>query len=80
VQTVAMNDFLYFCPTCKAIYEIDRHHIRPPAEPVCECCQQELPVADDGDWLTYRANPPSIGAGTIRFMCSPLPAFFDETD
>jgi predicted SprT family Zn-dependent metalloprotease len=58
VQTVAMNDFLYFCPTCKAIYEIDRHHIRPPAEPICEGCQQQLPVADDGDWLTYRRTRP----------------------
>jgi hypothetical protein len=60
VQTVAMNDFLYFCPTCKAIYEIDRHHIRPPAEPICEGCQQQLPVADDGDWLTYRRTRPRL--------------------
>ena len=46
-----MNDFLYFCPTCKMIYEILRHRVRPPAEPVCEGCQQ---VAEDGEWLTYR--------------------------
>jgi hypothetical protein len=49
-----MNDFLYFCPTCKTIYEIVRHRVRPPAEPVCEGCQQDLPLAEDGEWLTYR--------------------------
>jgi hypothetical protein len=50
-----MNDFLYFCPTCKAIYEIVRHRVRPPLEPVCDGCQEDLPIADDnGDWLTYR--------------------------
>ena len=49
-----MNDFLYFCPTCKTIYEIVRHRIRPPSEPVCEACQEYLPVADDGEWLIYR--------------------------
>jgi hypothetical protein len=53
-EIVAMDDFLYFCPTCKTIYEIVRHHIRPPAEPICEGCQQELPIAEDGEWLTYR--------------------------
>jgi hypothetical protein len=35
-----MNDFLYFYLTCKTIYEIVRHRVRPPAEPVCEGCQQ----------------------------------------
>jgi hypothetical protein len=35
-----MNDFLYFCPTCKMIYEILRHRVRPPAEPVCEGCNR----------------------------------------
>ena len=54
----AMNDFLYFCPSCKTIYEIVRHHVRPPAEPICEGCEQELPLADDGDWLTYRRTRP----------------------
>ena len=53
-----MNDFLYFCPTCKMIYEILRHRVRPPAEPVCEGCQQDLPVAEDGEWLTYRRTGP----------------------
>jgi hypothetical protein len=53
-----MNDLLCFCPTCKTIYEIDRHHIRPPTEPVCEECDQDLPVADDGEWLTYRRTGP----------------------
>jgi hypothetical protein len=42
------------CPICHTIYEIVRHHVRPPAEPVCETCQQVLPVADGNDWLTYR--------------------------
>jgi hypothetical protein len=50
----AMNDILYFCPTCKTIYEIVRHRIRPPAQAICERRQEELPVAEDGDWLTYR--------------------------
>ena len=49
-----MNDFLYLCPNCKTIYEIVRHRVRPPTEPVCEECQQDLPVAEDGDWLTYQ--------------------------
>jgi hypothetical protein len=50
-----MSDCLYFCPTCKTIYEIVRHRIRPPTEPICDGCQQDLPIADDnGDWLTYR--------------------------
>jgi len=53
-----MSDVLYFCPTCKTIYEIVRHHIRPLAEPVCERCQQDLPVAEDGEWLTYRRTRP----------------------
>jgi hypothetical protein len=43
-----MNDFLYFCPTCTTIYEVVRHRVRPPTEPVCDGCQQDLPVADDG--------------------------------
>ena len=50
-----MNDFLSFCPTCKVIYEVVRHHVRPPAEPICEGCQQDLPIADDSDLLTERA-------------------------
>jgi hypothetical protein len=45
------------CPSCKTVYELVRHHIRPPADPVCEACQQALPVADGNDWLTYRAIP-----------------------
>jgi hypothetical protein len=49
-----MNDFLYFCPTCKTIHEIVRHRVRPPAEPVCNVCEQDFPVAEDGDWLTYQ--------------------------
>jgi hypothetical protein len=49
-----MSDLLCFCPTCKTVYEIVRHRVRPPAEPVCEVCQQDLSVADDGKWLTYR--------------------------
>ena len=42
------------CRTCKTVYEVVRHHVRPPADPVCETCQQTLPVADGNDWLTYR--------------------------
>jgi hypothetical protein len=53
-----MNDFLYFCPTCKTIYEIVRHRIQPAAEPICWRCQQDLPIADEGDWLTYRQMRP----------------------
>jgi hypothetical protein len=49
-----MNDYLIFCPACKTVYEIERHHVRPLDEPVCETCQQPLPVADGNDWLTYR--------------------------
>ncbi len=51
-------DLLYPCPKCKAVYEIDRHHVRPPAEPHCEVCQQALPSADGDDWLTYRRVSP----------------------
>ena len=50
----AMTNSLYSCPTCKTIYEIVHHNVRPPAEPVCELCQGALPVADGDDWLTYR--------------------------
>jgi len=53
-----VNDFLYFCPTCKTIYEIVRHRVRPPVEPVCEGCQQDFPVAEDGEWLTYQRTGP----------------------
>ena len=42
------------CPTCKTVYEVVRQHVRPPADPVCETCQQALPVADGDDWLTYQ--------------------------
>src|SRR5215472_8597361 len=54
----AMSDFLYFCPTCKTIYEIVRHRVRPPTEPICWRCQQDFPIADEGDWLTYREMRP----------------------
>jgi predicted Zn finger-like uncharacterized protein len=50
---VAATASLDVCPTCKTVYEVVRHHIRPPADPVCETCQQTLPVADGNDWLTY---------------------------
>lgn len=43
------------CPSCKTLYEVVRHHVRPPADPVCETCQQLLPLADGNDWLTYQA-------------------------
>ncbi|MGB8629901.1 MAG: hypothetical protein WCD69_10980 [Xanthobacteraceae bacterium] len=55
-----MDDFLYFCPTCKMIYEVAHHRVRPPAEPVCEACQQDLPVADDVGWLVYRRTHPHL--------------------
>ena len=42
------------CSICHTVYEIVRHHVRPPAEPVCETCQKALPVANGNDWLTYR--------------------------
>jgi hypothetical protein len=46
-------DPLDACPICHTVYEIVRHHVRQPAEPVCETCQQALPLADGTDWLTY---------------------------
>ena len=55
-------NLLYACPKCKMVYEIERHHVRPPAEPHCEPCQQPLPVADGDAWLTYtsvRCRPPA---------------------
>src|SRR6516165_8574141 len=65
-----MNDFLYFCPTCKMIYEILRHRVRPPAEPVCDGCQQDLPVAEDGEWLT---GQPALDLTTQHSVtCPPL--------
>jgi hypothetical protein len=42
------------CPTCKTVYEVVRHHVRPPSDPVCERCRQTLPIADGSDWLTYQ--------------------------
>jgi hypothetical protein len=42
------------CPACKTVYEVVRHHVRPPADPVCETCRQTLPIADGNDWLTYQ--------------------------
>jgi hypothetical protein len=56
--TAGMNDLPYLCPTCKTIYEIVRHRVRPTADPVCEACQQDFPVAENGDWVTYRLTPP----------------------
>ena len=58
--SAATSDPLYFCPTCKTIYEIVRHRIRPPVEPVCTTCQQDLPVAEDDCWLTYRRTLPRL--------------------
>jgi hypothetical protein len=48
------------CPICHTVYEIVRHHVRPPADPVCETCQQTLPIADGNDWLTYRIIRPRV--------------------
>ena len=45
---------LYTYRNCKTIYEVVPQHVGPPAEPVCETCQEAFPVADGGDWLTYR--------------------------
>jgi hypothetical protein len=56
--SAAIDDLLYSCPACKTVYEIVRHRVRPPAEPVCAACQRDLPVADDSDWLTYRRTLP----------------------
>lgn len=53
-------DILYPCPNCKTLYEIYRHHVRPAAEPLCECCHQALPVADGDDWLTYSRVSPRL--------------------
>jgi len=57
-MSAATNDLLYFCPTSKTIHEMVRHRVHPPSEPVGEACQQDLPVADDNDWLTYRQMLP----------------------
>jgi predicted Zn finger-like uncharacterized protein len=51
---VAAAVSLDVCPSCKTVYEVVRHHVRPPGDPVCETCQQILPVADGNDWLTYQ--------------------------
>jgi len=51
---MADSELLYPCSACRAIYEVVRHHVRPPADPHCEVCQQELPMADGDDWLIYR--------------------------
>jgi hypothetical protein len=53
-QDAPDTDMLYACPTCKQIYQIVHHHLRPPAEPRCEICRQALPLADEADWLTYQ--------------------------
>jgi hypothetical protein len=58
---VAATASLDVCPTCKTVYEVIRHHVRPPADPVCETCQQTLPVADGNDWLTYRVIRSGFG-------------------
>jgi hypothetical protein len=58
--SAGMNDLPYLCPTCKTIYEVIRHRVRPTADPVCEACQQDFPVAENGDWLTYRLTPPRV--------------------
>lgn len=59
-MSAAMTDLLYPCPKCKTIYEIDRHHVRPAVEPVCEACQEALPLADGDDWLTYQRVSPKF--------------------
>ena len=51
---MADSDLLYPCSACRTIYEVVRHHVRPPADPLCEVCQQAFPFADGDDWLTYR--------------------------
>jgi hypothetical protein len=53
-MSAAATASLDACPICHTIYEVVRHRLRPPAEPVCEICQRALPVADGNDWLTYR--------------------------
>jgi hypothetical protein len=58
--SATMTDLLYPCPKCKTIYEIARHHVRPAVEPLCEVCQEALPVADGDDWLTYRRVSPKF--------------------
>jgi hypothetical protein len=64
VLRMAVLHFVHVIPPkaeCSlTIYELVRHRIRPPTEPVCEGCQQDLPVADDGDWLTYRRTSPQF--------------------
>jgi hypothetical protein len=61
-----MSDYLIFCcPTCKTVYEIEPHHVRPPAEPVCETCQHALPVADGNDWLMLSKDEARRIAGNI---------------
>lgn len=54
----ADSDILYACPICKTIYEMSCHHVRPPVEPRCEVCQDNLPIAEGDDWLTYRRAQP----------------------
>jgi hypothetical protein len=45
--------------------------VRPPTEPVCEACQQDLPIADDGDWLTYRRTMPRFAqTGQCRLLAA----------
>jgi len=69
------------CPTCQTVYEVVRQHVRPPADPVCETCQQALPVADGNDWLTYQLirSKPKLYQGLVQYakvkaFCSALAA------
>ena len=68
-----MNDFLYFCPTCKVIYEILRHRVRPSAEPVCEGCHKVFrsPKMVSGS----PTGRPALDLTTQHSVtCPPLPA------
>ena len=51
---MADTGVLYPCSACRTIYKVVHHHVRPPADPHCEVCQEALPMADGDDWLTYQ--------------------------
>ena len=53
------------------IYEVVRHHVRPPAEPICEGCQQDLPKLTIATGLPTGENAFDL-SGQNSVACSPL--------
>jgi hypothetical protein len=53
-----MNDFLYFCPSRKTIYEIVRHRVRPLTARFAGGAGKTFRLLTKANWLNYRQMRP----------------------